>query len=185
MRETQPRILLQRKAARLGLPQLQSHAPRALAPHRLLTRALVRPTMVLIRSPIVLVMSLYTALVFGVMYLLFTTFTDLFESQYRFSRSLSGLAYLGLAVALVAAMATSSAIGGRVGTGHDGASVGARRPETRLILMIWFSPLVGLGLFVYGWTAHYGAHWIVPITGTALIGFGAFFVLVSPLGSRA
>ena len=142
--------------------------------------SLVRPAMILISSPIVLIISLYTSLVFGIMYLLFTTFTDLFKGQYGFSTSMSGLAYLGLLVALVGAMATFNAIGDRVGRSSPEASVGARRPEARLILMIWFSPLVGVGLFIYGWSAHYGVHWVVPIIGTVFIGFGTFFVLVSP-----
>lgn len=132
--------------------------------------------MVLIRSPIVLVMSLYMALVFGVMYLLFTTFTELFEGQYGFSTSVSGLAYLGLGVALVAAMAAFSALGDRLQKSQQRNRKG--RPEDRLVPMIYFSPMVGLGLFIYGWTAHYKTHWIVPIIGTVFIGFGAFFVMV-------
>lgn len=114
--------------------------------------------MELIRSSIVLIMSLYTVLVFDVIYLLFTTFTYIFEGQYGFSRPLSGLAYLGLMVALVAAMSMFSAVGDRVGRSYGVANVEARRPEARLILIIWLSPLVGVGLFIYGWTAHYGVH---------------------------
>lgn len=41
-----------------------------------------------------------------------------------------------------------------------------------------FSPCVGLGLILYGWTVAYKVHWIVPIIGTFAIGLGAFFVLV-------
>jgi uncharacterized membrane protein YczE len=53
------------------------------------------------------------------------------------------------------------------------------RPEYRLLFMIWFSPFVACGLFLYGWTAYYQIHWIVPIIGTFLMGFGAYFVIVS------
>ena len=56
---------------------------------------------------------------------------------------------------------------------------GRSPPENRLLTMIWFSPSVAIGLFIYGWTAYYQVHWIVPIIGTFFIGFGAFFVLVS------
>lgn len=34
------------------------------------------------------------------------------------------------------------------------------------------------GLFIYGWTTQYGVHWIVPILGTALIGFGSMITLI-------
>ena len=29
------------------------------------------------------------------------------------------------------------------------------KPEYRLLLMIWISPCVALGLFIYGWTVYY------------------------------
>lgn len=46
--------------------------------------------------------------------------------------------------------------------------------------MIWFSPFVGLGLILYGWTVYYQVHWIVPIIGTVFMGFGSFFVIIRP-----
>lgn len=114
------------------------------------------------------------------MYLLFTTFTDVFEGQYGFGTSVSGLTYLGLGVALVVAMTFFRTFGDRIQQSRMRADgVQTAKPEYRLVLMIWLSPFVGLGLFMYGWTAYYKVHWIVPIIGTGLIGFGAFFVLVS------
>ena len=105
MRETSPNILLERKAARTristGNVHLRSKLARKLTPQQVLTQALVRPTMLLIRSPVVLALSLYAALVFGVLYLLFTTLNCVFRRQYGFSASVSGLVYLGLGIALV------------------------------------------------------------------------------------
>lgn len=184
MRETHPKTLLERKAAGLrvstGNPQLQSKLARHLTPRQVIVQALVRPTMLLLLSPVLLVMSLYVALVFGLMYLLFTTFTDVFEGQYGFSTSIAWLVYLGLGVALVVAMLLFGALSDRVQRSAMRADgVQQPRPEYRLVLMIWFSPFVGVGLFIYGWTAYYKVHWIVPIIGTGIIGIGAFFVLVS------
>lgn len=66
------------------------------------------------------------------------------------------------------------------------------KPELRLILMKWFAPITPLGCFLYGWSAYYKAHWIVPILGTFIIGLGALFVvmpgqiyLVDAFGSQA
>jgi predicted MFS family arabinose efflux permease len=133
----------------------------------------------LFRSPILFVISLYVALVFGVMYLLFTTFPSVFEGQYGFSTSISGLVYLGLGVALVTSMLLFNVLNGRVQAARMKADgVQQARPEYRLLLMIWFSPFVGLGLIIYGWTAYYRVHWIVPIIGTVFMGLGAFFVIV-------
>lgn len=185
MRETHPKVILERKAAHLrattGHPHLQSKlAGKPLAPGQVILQILIRPTMLLFQSPILFVISLYVALVFGVMYLLFTTFPSVFEGQYGFNTSISGLVYLGLGVALVASMLLFNVLNGRVQAARmraDGTQ--QPRPEYRLLLMIWFSPCVGLGLIIYGWTAHYRVHWIVPIIGTVFMGFGAFFVIVS------
>jgi hypothetical protein len=45
--------------------------------------------------------------------------------------------------------------------------------------MMFLSPLMAVGLFIYGWSAQYKLHWVVPILGTFFIGTGAYFVLVS------
>ncbi len=106
LRETNPSFLLEGKAAQLraatGNPHLQSKLAISLTARQLLSRALVRPAMLLIRSPIVLALSVYVGLIFGMMFLLFTTFTPVFETQYGFATATSGLVYLGLGVALVA-----------------------------------------------------------------------------------
>ena len=182
MRETHPKILLERKARSLrattGNPNLRSKLSHTVTPRQVLVQALVRPTMLLLRSPILLVISLYVALVFGLLYLLFTTFTPVYEGQYGFTTSLSGLVYLGLGVALVVGMVLFNLLNGRIQKMNLTAD-GRPPPENRLLTMIWFSPSVAIGLFIYGWTAYYQVHWIVPIIGTFFIGFGAFFVLVS------
>lgn len=46
------------------------------------------------------------------------------------------------------------------------------KPEYRMPLMIPFSLLVPIGLFLYGWSAHYALHWILPNIGAALFAAG-------------
>lgn len=188
LRETHSKILLDRKAAHLrqssGNLHLRSKSETTnqhLTVRHVLVNALVRPTKLLICSPIVLVISIYVAFVFGTMYLLFTTFTDVFEGQYGFTTTTSGLSFLGLGIALIVAMVTFRSLSDPIQKWRMRAEgVPTPKPEYRLVTMILFSPFVSLGLILYGWTAYYGVFWIVPIIGTSLIGFGAFFVLVSP-----
>lgn len=67
MRETRPRVILDSKAARLrastGNPDLPSKLFRTTAPRQVLYQAFVRLVMLLFRSLIILVMSLYVALI--------------------------------------------------------------------------------------------------------------------------
>ncbi|KAL4881189.1 major facilitator superfamily domain-containing protein [Aspergillus karnatakaensis] len=177
LRETHPKITLENKAASLraatGNPNFRSKLSRSLTPRQALTEVLLRPATLLFRSPILLVISLYVALIFGVMYLLFTTFTSVFEGQYGFSTSMAGLVYLGLGVSLIGSMTLFNIMNARIPKCKSKPST----PESRLLPMIYFSPFVPLGLFLYGWTAYYKVHWIVPIIGTGMMGFGAFFVI--------
>ncbi|KAI3393219.1 hypothetical protein diail_4546 [Diaporthe ilicicola] len=184
MRETHPMTVLERKTMRLrastGNRDLQSIMTASrLTPSRILVTTLIRPCKLLIRSPILLVISIFVALIFGTMYLLFTTFTGVFEGQYGFSTAMSGLVYLGTGVSLILALFTFHAFNGRLLQSRmrtDG--VTTPEPEYHLLFMIYFSPFVGLGLFMYGWTTYYQVHWMVPIIGTVLIGYGAFFVIM-------
>jgi hypothetical protein len=34
------------------------------------------------------------------------------------------------------------------------------------------SPFIPVGLFIYGWTAQYEVHYIVPLFGTLIVGIG-------------
>ena len=184
MRETSPKILLERKAARLrvstGNAHFKSKLAHKLTPQQVLAQALVRPTILLIRAPVVLVLSLYASLVFGVIYLLFTTFNGVFRGQYGFSASISGLVYLGLGIALVSGVVIFGSLKPYIQAARMKADgVDKPKPEYRLLLMIWLSPCVALGLFIYGWTVYYKVHWIVPIVGTFFIGLGVYFVLVT------
>jgi hypothetical protein len=126
----------------------------------------------------VLILSLYVGLVFGIMYLLFTTFTDVFEGQYGFTTSTSGLVYLGLGSSMVVSVPIFNQLNKRMIARATAQGLPALSPESRLLPMIWFSPSVTAGLLLYGWTVEYRVHWFVPIIGTALCGYGAFFVLM-------
>lgn len=82
-------ILLERKRKRLvketGNQNLKSVLDTGKTSKELFLFAIVRPTKMLFLSPIVLLLSLFMALVYGYLYLLFTTFTNVFVQQYHFS----------------------------------------------------------------------------------------------------
>jgi MFS family permease len=49
---------------------------------------------------------------------------------------------------------------------------GQGKPEYRMPLVIPFSFLVPIGLLIYGWSAQYLVHWIVPDIGLFFFGMG-------------
>ncbi|KAJ6014616.1 MFS transporter [Penicillium herquei] len=180
MRETFEPVLLERKAAAMrkatGNYRLQARTfQKDRRASQIFARATMRPLKMLL-SPIVLPLSLYCAFMFGLVYLLFTTFPSVFEVTYGFATNISGLAYLGLGVGMIISIALFAILSDKLLKQPREGTL--ERPELRLILMIWSSPVVPIGFFWYGWSADKVTHWIVPILGTMFIGLGAFLILM-------
>ena len=102
LRETYAVKILERRARRLrketGNEKLRSALQPAQKPSELFLRSIVRPTKMLFLSPIILGLSIYIAICYGYMYLVFTTITELFEKQYHISHGNVGLTFLGIGV---------------------------------------------------------------------------------------
>lgn len=118
MRETYEPILLARKAARLrketGNPHLYHKGRSTLPAKTQFFRACVRPLRMLVQSPVILGLSIYIALLYGYTYLLFVTFSVVFQFQYNFSQGVAGLAYLGVGVGLLVGLLFMSRYSDRI-----------------------------------------------------------------------
>ncbi|KAK2836921.1 hypothetical protein FQN49_006590 [Arthroderma sp. PD_2] len=183
MRETHPNILLEHKVKRLrrqtNNPNLKSVLDRqCTSRQQILMAALIRPTKLLLFSPIVLAMSVYVALIFGIMYLLFATFSLVYKGQFGFNTSISGLTYLGLGTGEIIGLFLFGILSDRILKAMAADNVTEPKPEYRLVLMMWFPPVLPIGLFLYGWTVYYKVHWMAPVLSTTLVGFGIFFVIM-------
>jgi multidrug resistance protein len=133
----------------------------------------LRSFQMLFTQPIVIVLALYNAYAFGLMYLVLSTFSVLFEQTYHESTGIAGLNYISIGLGLF--------IGAPIcGKGmdiiykklkernptHEG------KPEYRMPILLPFSILVIVGIFIYGWTAEHAVHWIGPNIGAAIFAMG-------------
>ncbi|KAF3480260.1 putative transporter [Arthroderma uncinatum] len=185
MRETNTAVLLQRKAEHMrketgNLELVPRGSIVRETPRQMLLNAIIRPLKMLIFLPIVLLVSLYTGLMFGIVFLLFTTFPSVFHGVYGWDEGVSGLAYLGLGIGMMLGLVLFSILSDKLlgQKQKPGSSNSDAKPEQRLILMKWFGPITPLGCFIYGWSAYYHTHWIVPILGTGIIGLGSLFIVI-------
>lgn len=133
----------------------------------------------LILSPIVFLMCLYIAILYGLLYILFTTYTFVFEGQYGFSAGTAGLAFLGSGVGMLLGLTyvanlSDKAIRRKIQQQQK------PKPEDRLPLYLVLpgSLSIPAGLFIYGWGADKHVHWIVPQIGNAVTGFGMITILM-------
>lgn len=140
--------------------------------------SIVRPTKMLFLSPIVFLLSLYVGVIYGYLYLLFTTISQVFEGQYGFSQGSVGLSYLGIGTGSFVGLSVLGATSDKL-LKYLSEKNGVKKPEYRLPAMIPGSFFVPISLFMYGWTAYYKVHWIVPIIGTSFLGVGMLITFVS------
>lgn len=138
LRETYPITLLKRKTKRLrketGDPRLISKLDTGLAPKALFKLSIVRPARMLMFSPIVLALSVLMAVVYGYLYLLFTTITDVFQKNYHFSQGTVGLTYLGIGIGSLVGVFAFGIASDRIMKKKSAS--GEMKPEYRLPPMI-------------------------------------------------
>lgn len=181
MSETYAIAILNRKVRRLkkltGNSSLRSKLDVGLSPRDLFFFSIVRPTKMLFRSPIVFLLSLYVAIAYAYLYILFTTFTLVYKEQYGFNTGTAGLTYLGIGIGSVIGQWVYTVWGNR--SVRRALAKGNFTPEKRLPLMFPGAAAMPIGLFWYGWTVEKHTHWIVPIIGTGFVGFGLMLIFVS------
>lgn len=119
---------------------------------------MVRPLKMLFLSPIIFLLSLYMAVVYGLLYLLFTTITSVFIQTYHWQPEMCGLAYIGLGIGFFCGLATVAKISDSTVVRMTKANDGVFEPEMRLPACIFFACFVPITFFWYGWTAYYAVH---------------------------
>ncbi|OAX82791.1 hypothetical protein ACJ72_02863 [Emergomyces africanus] len=183
MSESCHSVLLKRKTKQLiketGNQNLKSALDTGKTSRELFVFSIIRPTKMLFLSPIVLLLSIFMAVVYGYLYLLFTTFSSVFVQQYNFSTGSAGLSFLGIGVGSILGLTASAILSDRIlqnlAKRHDG----EMKPEYRLPLMIPGGLCIPIGLFWYGWTAEKGVHYVVPIIGTGFVGVGMLLIMMT------
>lgn len=174
MSETSAPIILERKARKLraatGNDKLRSRLDSGLGTQELFRFSIVRPAKMLTRSTICFAMSLYVAITYTYLYILFTTFTSVFTGQYHWHGGITGLSFLGLGIGSLIGQSVQLHYGNKTASKHI--ERGDFRPEHRLYTMCVGGFFLPIGLLVYGWSADYQTHYMVPLVGTGVIGFG-------------
>lgn len=143
--------------------------------------ALSRPWILLIWEPIVLTLSIYMAIVYGILYLMFAAFPIVFQETRGWSQGVGALPFLAVAVGMMAAVAYTipdnkryiKAETAAIANGDKGAA-----PEARLPPCIIGCVCIPIGLFIFAWTNSPDIHWIVCVLFTSLFGFGMVLVFL-------
>ncbi|KAF7587889.1 hypothetical protein BBP40_006595 [Aspergillus hancockii] len=139
-----------------------------------LRTALIRPFRLLTTQPIVQALAVYMAYVYGVLYLMSSTFPILWTSPeyYNESTGIGGLNYISLGLGYFLGSQICARLNDhvyrRLKTRHNGTG----KPEFRTPLLAIAAVLNPVGLFIYGWTAQTHCHWIAPNIGALILAMG-------------
>ncbi|KAF9051613.1 multidrug resistance protein 4 [Panaeolus papilionaceus] len=177
LRETYAPVIRMRRAAKSGdLETAKKAHPHLLQEHgsklHVLWVNLARPTTILMNSPIAFILSLYTAFIYGIFYLMFATFAQFFATTYGFKAGVGGLAYLGLGIGFATATVVGAKSADQIYKHLANKNGGIAKPEMRIPALFFGSFFVPVGIFWYGWSAHAKLHWIMPIIGSGIFAFG-------------
>ncbi|KAH8746059.1 membrane transporter [Diaporthe sp. PMI_573] len=179
-RETNPIVLIDWKTKKLqkelNRPELQNAYTHKENSSRtkstIIAQGIMRPLKMLLTSPIIFLLSLYVAFVFGLLYLLFTTITSVYMRTYGWSAEITGLAYLGVGLGFLMGLTFVARTSDATIIAMTKRNNGVYEPEMRLPTCVFFGFLIPISLFWYGWTTDKHVHWIVPIIGLIPFGFG-------------
>ncbi|KAG5660904.1 hypothetical protein KAF25_002547 [Fusarium avenaceum] len=141
---------------------------------------LVRPFQLSLGEPIVFLLNLYIALIYGLLYIWFESFPIVFGEIYGFSLGIQGLAYLGILCGVFVVLPPF------VWYQHKYIEPkfnddGELKPEWRLPPSFVGAFCIPICLFWFGWASRADVHWIVPIIGTSWFTIGAFLLFNSVL----
>jgi MFS transporter, DHA1 family, multidrug resistance protein len=137
-----------------------------------------RPLRLLFTEPIVLLISIYTSFVYGLLYLFLTAYPLVFEGVHGMNLGVGGLPYFGLLIGMMLAGVYIILLTPSYNRKLD-ANGGIAIPEWRLPQVIVGGVAFSGGLFWFGWSGYKESiHWIVPTLSGLLSGFGLLAIFL-------
>ncbi|PLB51231.1 putative MFS multidrug transporter [Aspergillus steynii IBT 23096] len=184
--ETYAPVILQKRAARLRKETGNWALHSALDESRptaseIVTKYLVRPIQMLFLEPILLLITIYLALIYGILYLFFEAYPVSFQEVRGWTNEgVAGLPFLGIMIGVLCGVAliiwqTKTRFARKL------AKHGRVVPEERLVPMMIASIMLPAGLFWFGWTSNRNISWVPQVIAGIPIGMGILVIFMQGL----
>ncbi|KAF1817125.1 major facilitator superfamily [Eremomyces bilateralis CBS 781.70] len=186
LHETYPPIILVNKASELrrttknwGIHAKQEEIEVDF--RELVEKNFSRPLRMLISEPIVLLISVYMAFVYGLLYLFLTAYPLVFQGVHHMTPGIGGLPFFGMITGqLLAGLFMALRQPGYQKKLRANGGVGV--PEWRLPEVIVGGIAFAGGLFWFHWTGYKASiHWMAPTASGLLTGFGIMCIFLQSL----
>ncbi|KAJ3572441.1 hypothetical protein NP233_g3081 [Leucocoprinus birnbaumii] len=143
-------------------------------------RALTRPFALFAHEPIMQLLGLYMALIYGIFYLFLTTIPAIFTGIYHMPIGTGGLNYIALGIGLTGASQINARYMDKIYVYlRRTRGNGMNEPEFRLPSMVPGTIVMPIGLLITGWAAQNHIHWVVTDLGILLVGAGMILTFQS------
>ncbi|KAI0700693.1 major facilitator superfamily domain-containing protein [Cytidiella melzeri] len=144
-----------------------------------LTRAIMiscyRPFELLLLDRMNLLLDLWCALLFGILYLAFQAFPFIFVGNHGFTIEQTGLSFIGIGIGMFSGMMINIWLIMYVSYTIKHAANGVPTPEQCLLPSKVGAIMVPVSMFWLAFTTYPSIHWVVPIIASGF--FGAGFIL--------
>ncbi|KAF6810660.1 MFS multidrug transporter [Colletotrichum sojae] len=139
-----------------------------------LSKSLLRPLVLFVRRPVILVISWIWAISFGFYVLVLSSFASLWMDRYGQTGTQSSLNYFALALGITIATQAGGHLMDWIFRRLRDRAGGETNAEFRAPYMAFGVVMLPAGLFWYGWAAERGMHWLFVDVGAAVFTCGTF-----------
>ena len=168
--------LLRRKTGNWGI--FAPHEEVSLNLNEIVRNNIMRPLRLLFTEPIIFLVSIYNAFIYGMLYAFLTVVPLIFSGRYYWSQGVAELPYLSMLLGVFSGGITivyfEMLLNKKVDAGLK------PTPEARLPPIMIGGFTFVIGIFWLGWTGDYAehVHWIVPVIGAFFVGNGLMLIFL-------
>ncbi|KAI9742148.1 MAG: hypothetical protein M1818_004048 [Claussenomyces sp. TS43310] len=177
--ETYPTILLRKRAHKLSQMSGKVYRSKSEAfqgaktAKELFKESILRPWVLLIFEPIVLLLSIYMSIIYGTLYMLFAAYPVVYEEQRGWNEGVGSLPFLGIAIGMVFAVSYNIPDNARFARKENAP------PESRLPGAMVGGVAIPIGLFWFAWTNSPSIFWLSSVVAGGVFGFGMVLIFIA------
>ncbi|CZR67551.1 probable fluconazole resistance protein [Phialocephala subalpina] len=138
---------------------------------------LFRPIQMLVQEPILLMVTIYMALVWGILFLFFEAFPISFDEKRGWSPGLGSLPFLSILIGMLIGCLIV-AVSSKTRLARKFKKHGHIIPEERLPPMIFGAVIFPIGLFWFAWTSNPNITWVPQVISGIPIGCGILLIFL-------
>lgn len=178
-------VLLQRRAKKIRF-ETKNWAIHAKADEnhvdfrQILTKYLFRPFTMLVMEPILVLMTIYIAFAYGVLYLFFEAYPISFQQERGWGPGVGALPFLGITLGVVVGVIIIIVVT-KTRFARKLKKHGKVIPEERLVPMMFGGAILPAGLFWFAWTSNPDISWVAQVLAGIPIGAGILIIFMQGL----